>query len=239
LHYPAGSRSDQLRADGYWCAQQIWTTQQAWTKGKNKGKRTMILNNRLIPRIAVFLASAVIMTASAHADVILTLSGTPDAPTLTATVDNSDSFTATAAGGVLDFFLGPNTFDIGYVQNGPLGSINPDQIRAPGDGSYLNFVRLSQGDFSVFTLDASHPYTTSGETFGSDVSSLAVLNGVTSTMSVVNGSGPTTAVTFNYDIDASSSVPEPSTFLMIFMAAVPGLGVVIRKRRARQDAAHY
>ena len=190
----------------------------------------MILNHRLIPRIAGLLACAAMMTASAHADVIITMSGTTASPTLTATVTNGDSFT-TGAGGILVFLLGPNVFDITYVQDGPLGPYNPGFIRGPADGSYLNVVQLSSGDISDFTLDASHPYTTSGFA-GDPVSSLAVFNGVTSTMPVETGSGPTTNVTFIYNVTAAPVVPEPSTLLMMFTAALPGAGWMVRRRRA-------
>ena len=190
----------------------------------------MLLSHRLISRIAGLLTSAAIITASAHADVILTLSGTTSNPTLTATVNNSDSFTS-GPGGVIVFFLPPNAFGISYVQQGPLGLANPDEIRAPADGSYLNLVQLSEGNISNFTLDASHPYTTSGALNGDPASSLAVLNGVTSTMDVETGNGPTTNVTFIYDISSVSSVPEPASFVMLFTAAMPGLGMLIRKRR--------
>jgi hypothetical protein len=189
----------------------------------------MLLSRRLISQIALFIVSAVIMTASAYADVILTLSGTTSNPTLTATVTNSDSFTS-GPGGVIDFFLPPNVFDILYVQKGPLGLTNPDEIRAPADGSYLNIVQLSEGDLSHFTLDASHPYTTSGALTGDPASSLAVLNGVTSTMSVETGSGPTTNVTFVYDISTVSSVPEPPSIVLLGSAV--GMMTLMYRRKA-------
>jgi hypothetical protein len=125
--------------------------------------------------------------------------------------------------------LPPNSFDITYEQDGPLGAFNPDTIRAAGDGSHLNFVQLSSGDLSVFTLDANHPYSTSGAIVSGNVSELAVLNGVTSTMAVEAGTGPTTAVTFIYDI--RSTIPEPSTLSMLLLVGALGLGPVIRKRR--------
>jgi len=169
-------------------------------------------------RYALALCMALwLFGSNASADIIIDVNGTTSNASITASVTNGDVFTS-GFGGVVTLVLPPTVFDIDVGIEGSLGNVNPWIIRGPADGSYLNIVRFSSGDISSFVL-----IVVSG-----NVTDLEVLDGVTSFMTVANGTGPSTNVTLNYNITA---IPEPSAALF----GVASL-VAMAARRRRQLA---
>ncbi|MCA9759835.1 MAG: hypothetical protein KDA27_28820, partial [Candidatus Eisenbacteria bacterium] len=122
-------------------------------------------------------------------EIFIDVDGTPDNATLTASVVGNASFQAGGAG-VLDFFVLPNAYDVYVAVEGANGPTNPWFVRRPADGSYVNFLRISMGDNSTFTLDETHPITSSSTLVSGNVTDLAVFDGVTTLMPVYEGSGP-------------------------------------------------
>jgi hypothetical protein len=169
---------------------------------------------------------------SAAAGLVVSLSGSPTAPVLGVTVDNGDVYTTSPFDNLM-FFTAPNVNDIVVLLDGPLGPINPDIIRAPASGAYLNLLRLSSGNGTPFTLSQSSPYTSSSNNlflqFGS-LSGLQALDGKMLTMSLISGNGPAIAsVKFNYNI---AEVPEAGAWAMLGLVGV-GACIVRSARRNR------
>jgi hypothetical protein len=159
---------------------------------------------------------------TASADVIIDVNGTPSNATITASVVGDDVFQTGPATGVIDFVLPPNAFAIEVRLEGPLGPSNPWILRAPADGSYMNLLRISSGDFSDFQLDKDNPITSSSMVVLGDIEDLAVLDGVTSLMTVDRGTGPDANVTLNYNVVDPVSVGEPALpTVFALRAAVP------------------
>jgi hypothetical protein len=137
---------------------------------------------------------------------IIDVNGTPSSATIRASVVGSSTFQS-GPGGVLNFWLPPNTQDIYVGLEGPLGGANPTFIRAPASANDLNAVHISSGNLSSFQLDSSNPITSSTTVAWGSITDLAVLDGVTSYMTVTLGSGPDIDVVLNYNV-----VPDPVAF---------------------------
>lgn len=183
----------------------------------------------LIPAIVV----ATLFVMPAHAGLMLDVNGTPNNATITASVTNDDSFTFDLQTGTLLLFLQPNIFETEVHIEGPNGDVNPWIIRGPSDGSYLNVVRISTGDFSPYTLDKNNPITSSSNVTLGDITSLAAFDGVSSFMQVISGgTGPDTFVNLNYNI-VPEVVPEPSSALLLGIGA---LACLVRRRQRTQVA---
>ncbi|MCA9755835.1 MAG: T9SS type A sorting domain-containing protein [Candidatus Eisenbacteria bacterium] len=150
--------------------------------------------------------------------VFIDVDGTPDSATLTASVVGNASFESDLSG-VLDFFLPPNTFDVRVEVEGLGGALNPWTVRGPADGSYLNFLRISTGDNSPFTLDENNPMSSSSNFVTGDPTDLAVFDGVTTMMAVATGSGPDVNVTIRYNIDETSDAPDFEASAIAFQLA--------------------
>lgn len=177
---------------------------------------------------ACFVALAVCLAAAAaEAEVLVTLGGTLTSPTLSLTVDNGDVFSS-GGSDILTFFQPPNASGALLIANGPLGGINPNILRAPANGSYLNLLRISTGNGSTnLVLSQANPYISSGALVNGSVSSFQPLHGVVTTMSLFEGQGPaTTTVRFNY---AVGTVPEPASLLL-----AGGLALAVAGRRRRR-----
>ncbi|MCP4290546.1 MAG: hypothetical protein GY780_01755 [bacterium] len=131
-------------------------------------------------------------------ELILDINGTESNATITASVVGTAQFQS--FNDHLVFFVLPNSFDV-YVQvEGALGGANPWIFRGPADASYLNFLRISSGDYSSFTLDSSNSITSSANFITGNVTDLEVYDGETFLMPVYVGTGPSINITINYNV---------------------------------------
>ncbi len=165
---------------------------------------------------ANFLSTAIVLIclvaggiASAD-ELILDINGTESNATITASITGDAVFES-----YLDrvtFYNAPNSADIFVEVEAALGSANPWTLRGPADASYLNFFRISSGDYSSFTLDSSNPITSSANFVRGSVTDLEVYDGKTFFMPVYDGTGPDINVTINYNVTADPVASENASF---------------------------
>ncbi len=172
----------------------------------------MRLSAKTLPTVlALFLlVSGAIASVASADELILDINGTESNATITASITGS-----TVLESYLDrlaFFNAPNSFDVYVEVEAALGNANPWTVRGPADASYLNFLRISSGDYSSFTLDSSNPVTSSANFVNGSVTDLAVYDGKTFFMPLYEGTGPDIDVTINYNVTADPVAVDSVSF---------------------------